>query len=118
MLKILKEIIGVVNYPQTTIGNTVYVKLDENRNVEIRLYDSRVSKNFDCLSLKLVHKERGILHRQDIHFSEVFFCMQDYRGLGKHVWLTNSKYAWYGTATEEDIQKLNETINNYINMWV
>ena len=118
MLHILKEIIGEVNFPQKTIGNKVYFELDDKRRVEIGLYETRVSNDFDRIVVKLIHKDLGVLHVQDLDFRDVFDCIQDRRGLGKHVYRTNMKYAWYGVPTHEDIQKFNAAISNYISLWI
>ncbi|HHX66881.1 MAG TPA: hypothetical protein GX708_02350, partial [Gallicola sp.] len=57
--------------------------------------------------------------KRTIKFSDLFDCMQDLthpNKIGKHIWYNNG-YSWYGKPTKQDIAKLQDTLENYIDMW-
>lgn len=102
------------------IGNTITVKIDSDRRVEIRFYDTKTHQCYDSLSLTVTSKTHGIINNQLVHFSSIFTSMIDtthVNRLRKHIWVYNGKTEWYGKPTIQDINALIDTVVNYINLW-
>lgn len=122
MIKILDNIFADVldDYATKYIGNKIYIKLDDNRRIELSFYNMHSVDNFNSISLKLVHKVNGAIHGQTVEFRDIFDSIADLshpNKIGKHVWHTNNTYRWYGKPTIEDIESLQDVVINYIKIW-
>lgn len=122
MINILYNVFGDVLYEYSTkdIGSKVYIKLDDNRRIELSFYNTFSADSYDSIKLVLFHKENGQLHSQIVKFKDIFYCMQDLthpNKISKHIWY-NKGYSWYGKPTKEDVKVMNEVLINYIEMWV
>lgn len=118
LYNVFEEILD--DYPTKEIGNKIYIKLDDNRRVELSFYNTWSADTYDSIRLELFHKENGKLHCQIIKFKDIFRCIQDLthpNKIGKHIWYNNNKYRWYGKPTKEDIETMNIVLINYIETW-
>ena len=122
MIKILDEIFADVldDYGTKYVGNKIYIKLDDNRRIELSFYNTHAVDTYNSISLRLVHKINGSMHGQTIEFKDIFYSIQDLshpNKIGKHIWYNKGAYNWYGKPTKEDIEALQEVVTNYIEVW-
>lgn len=104
----------------TEIGNKMYVTLDDDRRVEISLYESCAKNNYNALLFKLFSKTHGELHTRTVGFEEMFASMQDMthpNKLWKHVWRDRGKCMWYGKPTRSDYIAMQNVVTEYIALW-
>lgn len=123
---LLKDIFDTVieNYPTKHIGNWIYIKIDEYRRVQISFHNTHTNAThnvYDSIKLVLLHKENGKLHSQVVKFTDIFtqtYDMTHPRKITKYIWCCDNDYTWYGKPTNDDIQTMQYTLQNYIEIWI
>ena len=122
MKKFLQPIEEVIppQYDRTYIGNTLIVKLDEDRRVEIRFCTTGIVDHYDAIKFQLTSKTHGVINTHIVNFKTIFTSMIDFNHinrLNKHIWVCNGKADWYGKPLLEDIEALQNVAIDYIEMW-
>lgn len=114
MIKLVKEIFNntLTKNDMRYIGDKAYVMLPNNKRIEISL-------NSNSVNFKLFHTTNGIIHFQEVSFSDVFDSMNENvppNKLYKHIFWDEEKekYCWFGKPSNEDIAKLNKCLSDYI----
>ena len=108
------------DYEYKTIGNSIVIVLDENRRIECSFYNTHSIDVYDAIIFTLTSKINGQINKKIVKFSSLFDCMQDLthpNKIGKHIWVSNMKYRWYGKPTSADIQNMRNELINYIEIW-
>lgn len=121
LLDLVKRIfIDYDDFASTTNGNTIIVRLDDDRRVKVSLYETWCHEQYDAIKLSLVSKTHGMIDQCVLKFKDVFESPQDMyhpNKISKHIWKTKNEYQWYGTPVWKDISALNTEIKNYISTW-
>ena len=117
----LLDVLGGVldKYNPIPIGDMLYIKLDGERRAKVGLYNTWCADNYDAINLFIIDKNNGQIDGKTVKFSTLFECMQDMthpNKIGKHIWVSNGNYNWYGKPTQKDLEAIRETVVNYIEL--
>lgn len=121
MKKIIEQIFNkhTRDFDYIYIGNKMIITLDDTRRIEVDFYNTWSSTNYDSLRITLVSKTHGNINSRIIKFSDLFDNMQDVthpNKIGKHIWYDGG-FSWYGKPNDQDIIKLQKTLEDYIDTW-
>lgn len=121
-LDVLMDIFGkfIEDYPYTTNGNCILIRLDGDRRIKITLYNSWCVDDYDSIIFEVVSKTHGKIDTNTIYFKSVFRYPQDVlhpNKIAKYIWRDNNAYSWYGVATDEDYAALVKELENYVGTW-
>lgn len=123
MIKLLKEAFDSISkeYQIKYIGDKIYLKISTNKYVQVSFISTQVIDAYNCIKMVLLHTENGILHDQIVTFTDIFSNTHDishpYK-IDKCIKYQYSSYGWYGKPTEEDFQALQNTLKEYISIWI
>ena len=97
-------------YTTQEIGNSIVIKLDEDRRITIRLDTCGIHEEYAMVLCILTSKTHGELNRAGAKFKDLI-------GVGKNVSADyNGGYKWYG-ASASDFSKIRKFVRDYIETW-
>lgn len=125
MKRLMEEIFNGLKYiypDYKVIGKDAMVSFDKDRYAKIRFtkYATHGTPNsnvFNGVVIDMMDRTKGSLDSQMIAFSDVFDSIIDLNHpnkIGKHIWNDGNKYRWYGKPTEEDLDKLFNTVADFL----
>ena len=112
LIDVLAATVEPALFGRTTkeIGDVLYVVLDAERRISVRLTTAGYAGNYEVLLLILTSKTAGEINRLGLSFKSLLgtgkMVTEDYRG----------GYTWRGVS-ENDIGKLRKAVSDYIEMW-
>lgn len=93
------------------MGDKYYIVVDSNRRIEISLYSTWAKGEYDAIQLRLLDKFKGEIHNGIFTFGSIF-------SKGTHIERYEGGYNWsYYKPNSNDITKINQLIDNYVDMW-
>lgn len=102
-------------FQYTIIGKKMVIIIDKLQRIEVELYNRH-------MKMALYSKMNDIINETTVKFEDVFECATKVTNVGtiskqirKKI---DGKYEWFVEPTEKDIQRLQETLVNYIDAWI
>lgn len=101
-------------------GKTMLGKLDDDKLLKLQFISTNSYEHCDAILVSIIWKNKGVLDKETIRFSDVVGMYNRGSGLEKiepHMWIYNGEAEWYTPLSNAQKKEIASAVMDYAEMY-